>query len=111
MSADLSELEHRVPFAPTGNVRIDTLHTPQNGLYKYRTTYLTHHTLLEEMHTVHTYSNVTSANEVSFISVRERAIKASYAIKATIRLAGSLSVKSVGPVSKRLLVLSPEPTK
>uniref|UniRef100_A0A8C8F192 Mitogen-activated protein kinase kinase kinase 7 n=1 Tax=Oncorhynchus tshawytscha TaxID=74940 RepID=A0A8C8F192_ONCTS len=51
MSADLSELEHRVPFAPTGNVRIDTLHTHQNGLYKCRTTYLTHHTLLEEKHT------------------------------------------------------------
>uniref|UniRef100_A0A8C7CXU9 Mitogen-activated protein kinase kinase kinase 7 n=1 Tax=Oncorhynchus kisutch TaxID=8019 RepID=A0A8C7CXU9_ONCKI len=50
MSADLSELEHRVPFAPTGNVRIDTLHTPQNGLYKCRTTYWTHHTLLEEKH-------------------------------------------------------------
>uniref|UniRef100_A0A8C8GV68 Mitogen-activated protein kinase kinase kinase 7 n=1 Tax=Oncorhynchus tshawytscha TaxID=74940 RepID=A0A8C8GV68_ONCTS len=29
MSADLSELEHRVPFAPAGNVRIYNLHTPQ----------------------------------------------------------------------------------
>uniref|UniRef100_A0A674DZ00 Mitogen-activated protein kinase kinase kinase 7 n=1 Tax=Salmo trutta TaxID=8032 RepID=A0A674DZ00_SALTR len=29
MSADLSELEHRVPFAAAGNVRIYNLHTPQ----------------------------------------------------------------------------------
>uniref|UniRef100_A0A8C7DJD0 Mitogen-activated protein kinase kinase kinase 7 n=1 Tax=Oncorhynchus kisutch TaxID=8019 RepID=A0A8C7DJD0_ONCKI len=41
MSADLSELEHRVPFAPAGNVRIYNLHTPQWIMQedRYRSTY------------------------------------------------------------------------